>query len=143
MCKVEDPDDIETVKTSPGSGLEAKEEKPTHHDIRSAATAQNASFTRISPSAKLLISEFGLDTSSLTASGPRGTLLKGDVLAAIKSGKVSSKDSKLKEKISPSPQIYAQTSPVASTESKSHTLPSDSIEDLPNSQIRKVGLVEF
>lgn len=135
---VEDPKDIETIKTSVSSGPGVKEEKPTHHDTRPAAAAQSTSFNRISPSAKLLIIEFGLDPSSLTASGPRGTLLKGDVLAAIKSGKVSSKDSTPKQKISSSPQIHPQTSPTASSESKSPSLQSDSFEDLPNSQIRKV-----
>ncbi|KAK9282580.1 hypothetical protein L1049_010797 [Liquidambar formosana] len=135
---VEDQDDIETVKTNVSSGSEVRQEKPTHQDTRTEVRAQNASFTRISPSAKLLIKEFGLDTLSLKASGPRGTLLKGDVLAAIKSGKGSSRVSTPNEKTPPSPQIHPQTSPTASVESKSHSQQSDSFEDLPNTQIRKV-----
>lgn len=134
---VEDQNDIETIKTYISGGSEVKEEKPTHHDTRSEAREQKANFNRISPSAKLLITEHGLDASLIMASGPRGTLLKGDVLAAIKSGKASPKTSS-KEKTSQTPQIHPQTSHSASPESKSHLQQPDSYEDFPNSQIRKV-----
>ena len=83
FCKVEDPADIETVNNSVCSGSEIKEAKPTHRDDGNEAKAQKTSVARISPSAKLLITEYGLDLSSLKASGSHGTLLKGDVLAAI------------------------------------------------------------
>ncbi|KAG5557151.1 hypothetical protein RHGRI_007425 [Rhododendron griersonianum] len=134
---VEDEDDIETVRASI-SGGEVKKEKPTQHEARSEPRAQKTGFKRISPSAKLLITEHGLDASSITASGPRGTLLKGDVLGAIKSGKASPKTS-FKDQ---SPRIHPQTSLPASPESKSHLKQSDSYEDLPNSQIRKLWLSE-
>ncbi|KAL5735106.1 hypothetical protein ACOSP7_032967 [Xanthoceras sorbifolium] len=134
---VEDPDDIEIVKNSITSGSGVKMEAPTHHDSKDEDRVKKVSFTKISPSAKLLISEYGLDTSSLMASGPHGTLLKGDVLAAIKSGKLSPKSSSPEEKISPSPRS-PQTSTVASPGLKSHLQQSDSFEDLPNTQIRKV-----
>ncbi|GMP68480.1 hypothetical protein CsSME_00028096 [Camellia sinensis var. sinensis] len=125
---VEDQNDIETIKTSVSGGSEVKEEKPTHHDTRSEAREQKANFNRISPSAKLLITEHGLDASLIMASGPRGTLLKGDS----------------KEKISQTPQIHPQTSHSASPESKSHLQQPDSYEDFPNSQIRKsVAIVEW
>ncbi|XP_022746612.1 dihydrolipoyllysine-residue acetyltransferase component 1 of pyruvate dehydrogenase complex, mitochondrial-like [Durio zibethinus] len=81
--------------------------------------------------------EHGLDASSLKASGPRGILLKGDVLAAIKSGKGSSKISS-SEKKKPSTQISPKKSPSARPESKAHPQQSDSFEDLSNTQIRKV-----
>lgn len=136
FCKVEDPADIETVNNSVSSGSEIKEAKATHHDDGNEAKAQKTSVARISPSAKLLITEYGLDSSSLKASGSHGTLLKGDVLAAIKSGQGSSS----KEKTLPSPQ---KASPAVSTDSGSHIKQSDSFEDLPNSQIRKVGFVEL
>ena len=45
--------------------------------------AKKASVARISPSAKLLITEYGLDLSSLKASGSHGALLNPPVLAAI------------------------------------------------------------
>ncbi|GFZ11165.1 dihydrolipoamide acetyltransferase, long form protein [Actinidia rufa] len=72
-----------------------------------------------------------------TASGPRGTLLKGDVLGAIKSGKRSPKTS-VNEKTTQSPQTRPQASVPASPESKSHLKQPAFYEDLPNSQIRKV-----
>lgn len=133
---VEDPGDVVTVKNSVISGAEVKGEKETHHDSKDVLKVQQGSFTKISPSAKLLISEHGLDASSLQASGPYGTLLKGDVLAAIKSGKVSSRISSHTEKTSPSP--LPQTSTAVSPGSKSDLELSDSFEDFPNTQIRKV-----
>lgn len=137
-CKVEDPDDIETVKAGFDSSSGIKEEKP-HQDTKNEIKEQKSSFNRISPSAKLLITEFGLDASSLKASGHHGTLLKGDVLAAIKSGKKPSKVSSSKEEIAPSPQIHQQTSSQSSSKSKSQIQQLDSFEDKPHSQIRKVS----
>ncbi|KAJ6690562.1 hypothetical protein OIU85_006783 [Salix viminalis] len=89
---VEDLNDIEAVKTSASSssGRKVKEEKSTHHGSKAEASKAEGNFKKISPTAKLLISEYGLDASSLHASGPY--------------------------------------------ESKQ----SDSFEDLPNTQIRKV-----
>lgn len=133
---VEDPDDIEAVKTSASGDSAVKKQEPTQNESKTEVREQKSGFTKISPSAKLLISEYGLDASSLKASGPHGTLLKGDVLAAIKSGKGSPKISP-SEKSKPSPQTSSRKSPSARPESKAHQQ-SDSFEDLPNIQIRKV-----
>nr|XP_048326142.1 dihydrolipoyllysine-residue acetyltransferase component 1 of pyruvate dehydrogenase complex, mitochondrial isoform X2 [Ziziphus jujuba var. spinosa] len=127
---VEDPADLDIVKNAVSSSSGLKEEKPIDQSTKSEVEALKTTVTRISPSAKVLIAEHGLDISSLKASGHYGTLLKGDVLAAIKSGVKSSKVPSSKEKTVPSP--------TASTESKSHLRQSDFFEDLPNSQIRKV-----
>ncbi|KAJ6323092.1 hypothetical protein OIU77_012847 [Salix suchowensis] len=131
---VEDLNDIEAVKTSASSssGRKVKEEKSTHHGSKAEASKAEGNFKKISPTAKLLISEYGLDASSLHASGPYGTLLKSDVLAAIKSGK--GRKSSTKEKGAPPLQKSPQPSAIPSPESKQ----SDSFEDLPNTQIRKV-----
>lgn len=114
--------------------MRTKDEQPVQEIVKTDVKSQKTSFNRISPAAKLLITEHGLDISSLTASGPRGTLLKGDILAAIKSGKGSSKVSIPKEKISSS----TQTSSSLPVGSKSTVHEQDAYEDLPNSQIRKV-----
>ena len=117
-----------------------KEEKPIHHDVRKATGTPKTSVKRISPSAKLLITEHGLDTSALEASGSHGTLLKGDVIAAIRSG--VAKASSSKEKTPPTPQIHRdQTTRAPPPESRSQSEKSDSFEDFPNSQIRKVGFI--
>ncbi|KAJ6727355.1 DIHYDROLIPOAMIDE ACETYL/SUCCINYL-TRANSFERASE-RELATED [Salix purpurea] len=131
---VEDLNDIEAVKTSASSssGRKVKEEKSTHHGSKAEASKAEGNFKKISPTAKLLISEYGLDASSLHASGPYGTLLKSDVLAAIKSGK--GRKSSTKEKGAPPSQKSPQPSTIPSPESKQ----SDSFEDLPNTQIRKL-----
>ncbi|KAJ6317383.1 hypothetical protein OIU76_013007 [Salix suchowensis] len=130
---VEDLNDIEAVKTSASSssGRKVKEEKSTHHGSKAEASKAEGNFKKISPTAKLLISEYGLDASSLHASGPYGTLLKSDVLAAIKPGK--GRKSSTKEKGAPPLQKSPQPSAIPSPESKQ----SDSFEDLPNTQIRK------
>ncbi|XP_073031344.1 dihydrolipoyllysine-residue acetyltransferase component 1 of pyruvate dehydrogenase complex, mitochondrial-like [Primulina eburnea] len=133
---VEDPNDIEAVKTSGTGGSGVKDEKPVQKSTPKDIKMQKLSFNRISPAAKLLIAEHGLDTSSITASGPRGTLLKGDVLAAMKSGKGSAKISE-SDKSSPSSTTQPQTSS-SSAGSKSIVQQTDAYEDFPNSQIRKV-----
>lgn len=134
--QVENSDDIETVKTNFSGSMEVKEEISPRRDSKDDGREEKASFTRISPAAKLLISEHGLDASSLKASGPHGTLLKGDVLAAIKSGKGSSSKPSPKGKGAPSPPKGLQASTTALPES--YPQQSDSFEDLPNTQIRKV-----
>ena len=134
--KVEDLNDVESVKTSfattPGEKV-ATTDKPAAPSKSTDKKEVKTSIKRISPSAKLLITEFGLDISSLEASGPHGTLLKGDILAAMKSGKVSKGSAK--EKASSSPE---KSVPSVSPQSLPHSQKSDSYEDLPNSQIRKV-----
>uniref|UniRef100_A0A166DQG1 Dihydrolipoamide acetyltransferase component of pyruvate dehydrogenase complex n=1 Tax=Daucus carota subsp. sativus TaxID=79200 RepID=A0A166DQG1_DAUCS len=133
---VEDSNDIEAVKTSVTGKLPVKEEKSTPHEAKTEVNKSKSGFTRISPSAKLLITEHGLDASSLLASGPRGTLLKGDVLDAIKSGKGSAGASSTVKK-SP-PQAQPRSSSSASESVGTRKQQSDSFEDQPNSQIRKV-----
>ncbi|PIN19362.1 Dihydrolipoamide acetyltransferase [Handroanthus impetiginosus] len=135
---VEDPNDVEAVKASVSRGPSIKDERPVAQSTSKNVKTQETSFRRISPAAKLLLIEHGLDASSILASGPRGTLLKGDVLAAINSGKGSAKVSGSKEKISSTPQVHPQTSSSVAMGSKPTVQQTDAYEDLPNSQIRKV-----
>lgn len=131
---VEDASDIEAVKNSISSSSANQKEKATQHGTKSEVKAQKNITTRISPAAKLLIMEYGLDASTLNATGPHGTLLKGDVLSAIKSGKLSPKPASSKEKASSSQSHQV----VASQELKHDLKQSDAYEDFPNTQIRKV-----
>ncbi|XP_019461757.1 PREDICTED: dihydrolipoyllysine-residue acetyltransferase component 1 of pyruvate dehydrogenase complex, mitochondrial-like isoform X1 [Lupinus angustifolius] len=127
---VEDANDIDAVKNSVSSSS-TTQQKVTQSETKSEVKAHKSNTIRISPAAKLLIAEYGLDASTLNASGPLGTLLKGDVLSAIKSGKLSPKPASSKEKTS-----HQQVT--ASQESKSDLKQSNVYEDFPNSQIRKV-----
>ncbi|RYR28547.1 hypothetical protein Ahy_B01g052691 [Arachis hypogaea] len=129
--------DIEAVKNSSGSRSASKNEQTTKHDTKTEVKPQKTSSKRISPAAKLLISEYGLDASTINASGPHGTLLKGDVLSAIKSGKLTPKPYSAKEKASPS-QSHQQCAASPESKSASASKQSDAYEDLSNSQIRKV-----
>ncbi|KAE8652227.1 dihydrolipoyllysine-residue acetyltransferase component 1 of pyruvate dehydrogenase complex, mitochondrial isoform X2 [Cucumis sativus] len=135
---VEDLADIESVKNAVSSSSSIKEDKPADSTVKNGVETLKGggAVARISPAAKLLIAEHGLDVSSLKASGSHGTLLKGDVLAAIKSGKGLSEVSLSREKRSP--EVHAQASSTVLSETKLSTKQSDSFEDLPNSQIRKV-----
>ncbi|CAJ2629434.1 dihydrolipoyllysine-residue acetyltransferase component 1 of pyruvate dehydrogenase complex, mitochondrial isoform X2 [Trifolium pratense] len=132
---VEDAGDIEAVKNSISSSSVNQKEKATQQGTKSEVKTQKNNTSRISPAAKLLILEYGLDASTLNATGPHGTLLKGDVLSAIKSGKLSPKPASSKAKASSSSQSHQVA---ASQESKSNLKQSDAYEDFPNSQIRKV-----
>ncbi|XLS71575.1 hypothetical protein HN51_028440 [Arachis hypogaea] len=139
---VEDAGDIEVVKNSSGSRSASKNEQITKHETKTEVKPQKTSSKRISPSAKLLISEYGLDASTINVSGPHGTLLKGNVLSAIKSGKLIPKPYSAKKKASPS-QSHQQSAASPESKSASASKQSDAYEDLPNSQIRKVGLMNF
>lgn len=138
LCKVEDENDIEAVRTSSRGSNVVKEEKSVHHDATAEVRTQPTGFNRISPAAKVLITEHGLDASSIPASGPRGTLLKGDVLAALKSGKGSTNNSPIKMTTPSPPQVNQKASATESLGLKADGQQKDAYEDLPNSQIRKV-----
>lgn len=101
-----------------------KEEKSVQRSTTKDIKTQ-ASFTRISPASKLLITEHGLDALSIMASGPHGTLLKGDVLSAIKSGKGSSRISETEKNISQSSSLHPSTSSSTLLGSKSDVQQTD------------------
>lgn len=131
---VEDPADVETVKSSVSGNSAAKESKPAQPATRvEEPKVQKSKFSRISPSAKLLIAQHKLDASSIMSSGAHGTLLKSDVLAAIKSGTAAAKSSTSEFK-APSSQPETHTSLSLSSEIQQL----DSYMDVPNTQIRKV-----
>ncbi|KAM0013430.1 putative dihydrolipoyllysine-residue acetyltransferase [Helianthus debilis subsp. tardiflorus] len=133
---VEDPANVEAVKSHVSGNLAAKEAKPAQHATHDKVVkGEKSSFSRISPSAKLLIAQHKLDASSINASGPRGTLLKSDVLNAIKSGTAAVKSS-ASEVTTPPSKSQPQTHTSLSASSDIQQL--DSYVDIPNSQIRKV-----
>ncbi|KAK4350813.1 hypothetical protein RND71_030126 [Anisodus tanguticus] len=68
---------------------------------------------------------------------PRGTLLKRDVLAALKSGKGSTNISPIKKATPSPPQVDQQATPRESPGLKSDGQQKGAYEDLPNSQICK------
>lgn len=124
------------------SGAETKEEK-VPQDVGHKDSAKKTDIRRISPSAKLLILEYGLDASSMKASGPRGTLLKGDILAAIKSRGASPQPSKSSQDSTSSTMQSAQPTARKPPQLASSKQVVDSHEDLPNSQIRKVSFLQL
>ncbi|XP_057822929.1 dihydrolipoyllysine-residue acetyltransferase component 1 of pyruvate dehydrogenase complex, mitochondrial [Cryptomeria japonica] len=140
---VENPDDIPKF----ANGL-ANQSSSQHvkKDTTGQKTAQNEGGVpqwqthRFGPSVRRLLAEFKLDASSLKSTGPHGTLLKGDVLAAIKSGtdlKKSSDASKLQKPMGLPKDEKVSTSQT-SLQLPLHVESSGLHEDIPNSQIRKV-----
>jgi pyruvate dehydrogenase E2 component (dihydrolipoamide acetyltransferase) len=83
---------------------------------------------RIGPAVKKLLAETGLSASQIKGTGPRGAVLKGDVLAAAKGGM--------------KPQAGgAEKTTAAKKPSKAGAATPDSplsFEDIPNSAIRKI-----
>ncbi|XP_020578938.1 dihydrolipoyllysine-residue acetyltransferase component 1 of pyruvate dehydrogenase complex, mitochondrial isoform X2 [Phalaenopsis equestris] len=139
---VEDLDEIKDISADALSGVvKAREEKPVQH-VESNEQDDNPvhqrNISRFSPAAKLLIAEHGIDVSSLKASGPRGTLLKGDVLALIKSRVGSQQISPSYKNSSTSAHSAQQTTASSSSSKKTPLQVSDAYVDLQNSQIRKV-----
>ncbi|KAL6894293.1 hypothetical protein ACP4OV_008391 [Aristida adscensionis] len=133
---VEDLEDIKAIPADASFGGEQKEKSAESAPQSNVANVseQSSTVNRISPAAKLLIKEHGLDASSLRASGPRGTLLKGDVLAALKSGVTSSSSKEKKAPGAPSSQPTRDSQ----AQSASTSQKTDTYEDIPNTQIRKV-----
>ena len=141
LCKVEDASDIKSVSDSMFADSDVENRISSSVELEVKEGTKKSPISRISPSAKLLALEFGLDISSIRASGPHGTLLKGDVLAFIKSGDTSSKSSNLPQQTLPvtsqKSNVDSQTSTLQS-QSSGYPQPMDSYKDLENSQIRKV-----
>ncbi|KAM0846507.1 hypothetical protein ACQ4PT_055627 [Festuca glaucescens] len=134
---VEDSEDIAKIPADTSFRGEHDEDQSSGSAAQSVevdAAEQSLALRHISPTAKMLIKEHGLNISLLKASGPRGTLLKGDVLAALKAGTASSS---AKEKTAP-----ATPSPQPARDSQAQSLPtsqkSGTFEDMTNTQIRKV-----
>lgn len=113
------------------------------------ATSQASSTTappapapsRIGPAVKKLLAESGLDASQIQGTGPRGIIVKGDVLAAVKGGMKPQAgepviDDAAKKDTLPSKVSSKAPSKTLSKAPAPHT--SLSFEDIPNSQIRKV-----
>jgi pyruvate dehydrogenase E2 component (dihydrolipoamide acetyltransferase) len=135
--KVEDSEDIAKIPADTSFRGEHDEDQSSESAAQSFevdAAEQSPALRHISPTAKMLIKEHGLDISLLKASGPRGTLLKGDVLAALKSGTASSSAKEKTVPATPSPQPAHDSQAQTQTASQK----SDTFEDMTNTQIRKV-----
>ncbi|KAL1199851.1 Dihydrolipoyllysine-residue acetyltransferase component 1 of pyruvate dehydrogenase complex [Cardamine amara subsp. amara] len=133
---VEDAESIEAIRSSSSGGSEVETVKQVPESVADKSGGRKAGFTKISPAAKLMILEHGLEASSIEASGPYGTLLKSDVVAAIASGKTSKASASTKKQ--PSKETLSKSSSKSLPESKSSVTQSDNYEDFPNSQIRKI-----
>lgn len=75
------------VKALPATGPSGKttpSPKPTDHE--DAAPQPSSDRIKISPLAKKLAAEKGIDASGLTGSGPGGRIVRADILAAEKAG---------------------------------------------------------
>ncbi|CAM0911286.1 unnamed protein product [Alopecurus aequalis] len=134
---VEDSEDIEKIPADTSFRGEHEEDQSSGSAAQTVevdAAEQSPALRHISPAAKMLIKEHGLNVSLLKASGPRGTLLKGDVLAALKPVTASSSAKEKTAPATPSPQPARDSQAQSLTTSQK----SDTFEDMTNTQIRKV-----
>ena len=86
-------EDWKNVEVPAGSGSEApanapKADKPAAADKPSSpppqgSTGQRGSTGPMGPAVKTLLAQYGLRSSDIESSGPRGLLLKGDVLRHV------------------------------------------------------------
>ena len=76
------PKTTDATKEAPGGGPGAPAGSPP--DLAAAAAAPGAlAGGRMWPSVRRLLAESGLDPATIRATGPKGALVKGDVLAAM------------------------------------------------------------
>ncbi len=106
----------------------AEGQSQAHAPATPAPLSSSAVQGKFGPAVRKLLAESGLDASQLTGTGPHGMLVKGDVLAAMKSG--------LLPKSKSTPAAASKTSAPAKVPAASS--PALSYEDIPTSQIRKV-----
>lgn len=137
---VENPDDIPKFANGLANQSSSQEVKKDTTEQKIAHDREPQWQThRFGPSVRRLLAEFELDASSLKSTGPHGTLLKGDVLAAIKSGVDLKKSSAPKlQKPEGLPKDKKASISQTSLQLPLHIESSGLHEDIPNSQIRKV-----
>lgn len=118
---------------------EQAEKLPEEPKVHSDSLLSHPSRQRLGPAVRKLLAESGLDVTALRGTGPGGAVLKGDVLAAMRSAQKPSKAAEAKELKGPA-QPPGMASPPASKASPEALPPLSSLayDDLPTSQIRKV-----
>ncbi|MCO5581479.1 hypothetical protein L7F22_035364 [Adiantum nelumboides] len=136
---VENEEDIANAKnlSSSASAATSTENKSPEKDEKIAKSSDSKASAlstrqRLGPSVRRLLMESGIDVAILKGSGPGGAVVKGDVLAAMKSGKKSEKESGLKK----AQKASSQETPKGPSETL--LSPSTSHDSLPISQMRKV-----
>jgi pyruvate dehydrogenase E2 component (dihydrolipoamide acetyltransferase) len=117
-----------TPSASGQSPKAAEGQSQAHAPATPAPLSSSAVQGKFGPAVRKLLAESGLDASQLTGTGPHGMLVKGDVLAAMKSGLLPKSKSTpaAASKISAPAKVPAASSPALS------------YEDIPTSQIRKI-----
>ncbi|CAK9271134.1 unnamed protein product [Sphagnum jensenii] len=117
-----------TPSASGQSPKAAEGQSQAHAPATPAPLSSSAVQGKFGPAVRKLLAESGLDASQLTGTGPHGMLVKGDVLAAMKSGVLPKSKSTpaAASKISAPAKVPAASSPALS------------YEDIPTSQIRKI-----
>lgn len=138
---VEIEEDIGKAKSmsSSASAATSTETKSPEKDKKTAKSSDSNGPAipyrqRLGPSVRRLLMESGIDVATLTGTGPGGAVVKGDVIAAMKSG-----NKLIKEPVSK--KVLKKASSPAALKGSSQALPPPSSmahEDLPISQIRKV-----
>ena len=142
--QVENEEDISKVNdilpSASGSSLvdEKKSSQKNDKNVAERSEASNPSIVvrqRLGPSVRKLLIESGIDVSTLRGTGPGGAVVKGDVLAAMKTGQTSAKLTTTKEREEVNQAAAAAPKHLAGATPHTSTI---SYEDIPTTQIRKV-----
>lgn len=139
---VENAEDIASAKniylSVTDSGKSSEKDEKAGVSVQDSYISSHPSRQRLGPSVRKLLSESGIDVTSLIGTGPGGSVVKGDVLAAMRSGSKPAKAAESKTVVEPV-QSVTRTSPVPKLSSEALLASSSpAYEDFPTSQIRKV-----
>ena len=109
----------------------------TSSSLTSSTTVRtDESGGRMWPSVRRLLAESGIDPLAITPTGPRGMLVKGDVLAAM--GLCAAPVGSAPSTSTPTLAQNASKKPAASKAAAAPVLDEDTFEDVPVTTIRKV-----
>lgn len=120
--------EIPETTDAPAASVPKNEEAPVAKAATPAATSSGSRSTVLSPAVGHLLSNYGIkDPLSITATGPHGRLLKGDVLSYISANKLTKAKPQSAKPSQPKTQSPA---PVQST--------SAGYTDIPTTNMRRV-----
>ncbi|KAG0558778.1 hypothetical protein KC19_10G053700 [Ceratodon purpureus] len=137
LCIIaETAEDLEKFASYSGASAAPEDPAPQAEGSTSQSSSTSAprapAPSRLGPAVKKLLSESGLDASQIQGTGPRGILVKGDVLAAVKGGMKPQAGGPVKSAPAKKDEPSKAPSKAPATDSPL------SFEDIPNSQIRKI-----
>ena len=133
------PPVVNAAATDAPPAAQSSSSSSTSSSLTSSSTTTvrtDESGGRMWPSVRRLLAESGIDPLAITPTGPRGMLVKGDVLAAM--GLCAAPVGSAPSTSTPTLAQNASKKPAASKAAAAPVLDEDTFEDVPVTTIRKV-----